>query len=131
MDGLEFGEAEGLALMSIYSRRSALSVEDRADDRSRILSDLMKDMSEQDIRVLTMRLGLDGKGSYTHDEISKGCGFNGGNVTKDRARQIVQRAVTRLRTAYKFMMYKDRVKLRTLGVEPEPEFRFKRFTARI
>jgi len=45
----------------------------------------------RDLRVLTLRLGLDGGGDRTLDEVSALCG-----VTRERVRQIEMRAIRRI-----------------------------------
>jgi len=107
MDSLEFGEVESLALMSVYSRRSALSVGERLDDRVRILLELIKDLRTRDQKALVMLFGLDGNGHRTLKEIGKHCGYKG-PVTTERARQITLTAIRALKRSYGLKMSDER-----------------------
>jgi RNA polymerase primary sigma factor len=54
----------------------------------------LKALDQRDEKVLTWRYGLDGRGSQTLDEIGKRL-----NISKERVRQIEERAMRKIRNS--------------------------------
>ncbi len=71
-------------------------------DMSGRLKNALKGLEERDGHILTLRYGLDGKGERTLDEIGKRL-----NISKERVRQIEERAIERLRGSSEMGLLKD------------------------
>ena len=65
---------------------------DDGQDRREVVETLLSGLARRQREIVTLRYGLGGEGPYTYEELGRVFG-----VTKERARQIVQRAVRDLR----------------------------------
>ena len=62
----------------------------------------LKVLDQRDGKILTWRYGLDGKGTQTLDEIGKRL-----NISKERVRQIEERAMKKIRGSKDVEQLKD------------------------
>jgi RNA polymerase primary sigma factor len=94
LDTTYVGDGEKPLLEFLKSDVNAETFEKRLMDRSLTdhLQEAFRGLSERDGQVLTWRFGLDGRDSRTLDEIGRAL-----KISKERVRQIEERAVRKLR----------------------------------
>ena len=94
LDTTYVGDGEKPLLDFLKSDVDAETFEKRLMDRSLTdhLQEALRGLSERDGQVLTWRFGLDGRDSRTLDEIGRAL-----KISKERVRQIEERAVRKLR----------------------------------
>jgi RNA polymerase primary sigma factor len=66
------------------------------------LSDVLKNLSQREIKIIQLRYGLNGEGPRTLEETGKLLG-----ITRERVRQIQEKAVEKLRELQQLSEYKD------------------------
>jgi RNA polymerase primary sigma factor len=68
------------------------------------LGDVLKNLSEREITIIKLRYGLNGEGPRTLEETGKLLG-----ITRERVRQIQEKAIQKLRDLQELSEYKDEV----------------------
>ncbi len=96
LDSTKVGDSEKPILDFIRDPRSEEAFEKgmMEKDLTEKLQGALKSLDQRDGKILTWRYGLDGKGSQTLDEIGKRL-----KISKERVRQIEERAMKKMRGA--------------------------------
>jgi RNA polymerase primary sigma factor len=68
------------------------------------LGEVLNELSEREMRIIQLRFGLGGEGPFTLEETGKHLG-----ITRERVRQIQEKAMKKLRTATKIREYQEYV----------------------
>lgn len=104
LDTTRVGEGEKPILEFLKDPRDVDSFEKELMDRdlSEKVRGVLKALDRRDGQVLTWRFGLDGKGTLTLDEIGKKL-----NISKERVRQIEERAMKKIRVSKGVELLKD------------------------
>ncbi|MCF7929296.1 MAG: sigma-70 family RNA polymerase sigma factor [Spirochaetales bacterium] len=68
------------------------------------LEEVLKQLSEREMKIIQMRFGLTGEGPFTLEETGKMLG-----ITRERVRQIQEKAITKLRDVHLIQDLKDYV----------------------
>jgi RNA polymerase primary sigma factor len=68
------------------------------------LDEVLKQLSDREMRIIQLRFGLAGEGPFTLEETGKYLG-----ITRERVRQIQEKAMKKLRTVNKIKEYHDHV----------------------
>lgn len=67
-----------------------------------VLNTVLQDLTDVERKIVTLRFGLEGTSAHTLDEIGQECGF-----TRERARQLLNKALTKLRNPLRLQYIKD------------------------
>lgn len=104
LDTSYLGEKERPLLEMIDDQAAMERMENEliGEDLRRHLSRLLKQLQSRDADILVWRYGLDGRGTRTLEEIGKKL-----NLSKERVRQIEERAIRKLRQADKNGVLKE------------------------
>jgi RNA polymerase primary sigma factor len=104
LDTTRVGESEKPILEFLKDPRDVDSFEKELMDRdlSEKVRGILGVLDRRDGQVLTWRFGLDGKGSLTLDEIGRKL-----NISKERVRQIEERAMKKIRVSKGAELLKD------------------------
>lgn len=106
LDTTRVGDSEKPILEFLKDPRDTDSFEKEMMDKdlTEKLQKALKLLEKRDEKVLTWRFGLDGKGSQTLDEIGKRL-----NISKERVRQIEERAMRKIRNSEEMERLRDYV----------------------
>ncbi len=106
LDTTRVGEGERPIIEFLRDPKDADKFEKELMDKDLAgkLQELLKMIDARDGKILTWRYGLDGKGSQTLDEIGKRL-----KISKERVRQIEERAMKKIRGSKEILLLKDYV----------------------